>query len=323
MGVQGAFMTHLKEIDIAPIRTTEQSDAVVRAASRASDAFVELFCQYNVRGNVLVDILRHSILRYAVKQMEQSEDESVKRSRKVSLTRLIMTTGLDGRTIKNFLNSPPAATEGDLCPEAAILGSWAKDPALRDPVTGKPKDLSIYGPTGTLEGLVQRHAGRGVSVMYVLDRLIKNGNVKQLDKLYVRLVSPDWKLFERGEDDFLSCATEAIVGLCNTIGHNLKHIDCPEKKWVERQAFSYMIPEELRAEAEKEFNELLIKQWHEAKALVRKFESQSEGLDTPTESIGMRYFYTRFDQANIDKSHQEASDVINIKKITGPWRDDC
>lgn len=312
----------MKEANVPSLRTSEQSGAVVRAMTRLFYALVGLFCQFPIRGDVMVDILRHGILRYALESSRDSDDPSLQRRRPLSLTRLIMLTGLDSRTIKGLLRQPISATDGDLCPEAAILGSWAKDPTLRDPITGRPKDLSIYGPTGTLEGLVHRHAGRGVSVTYVLDRLVKNGNVKQLDKLYARLINPNWKLFEHGEDTFLSCAIDAVVQLCNTIGHNLKYKNEPEKKWVERQAFSYMIPKERRAEAERAFNELLMRQWEEANQLIRSFEASPGETCEADESLGMRYCFIRLSRENPQEPYTKPASLPEVKAKTGPWRGD-
>lgn len=313
-------MRDLNSASFAEPITSEKSERIIQAISRVTDAIAWLFCHF-VQGKVIIELMQRSVAKYAWVQMQNTHAES-RRTKKVSLTRLTMFSGLDSRTITKILKNPVRATEEHICPEAAILSAWFKDPSLRDSRTGEVMDIPIHGPAGTLEGLVHRYAGRGVSVQFVLDRLERHGNVKALNKLWVRLIDPNWALFEEGEDTFLYSAIEAIVNVSKSIKHNLVQKQNPDNKWVERRKFSYHIPVNKRDEAEKALNELLVRQWHEAGALLRSFESSDRQADSTTESIGAGYYFWRDQSSDMNDSNNQDTFKTGLYDIIGPWRKD-
>jgi hypothetical protein len=276
---------------VAPPITSEKSERIIHAINQVTDAIAWLFCRF-VTGQVLVESMKRSVVKYAWVQMQNTEPDS-QRAKKTSLTRLAMYTGLDTRTIRKVTEQPMRATEENICIEAAILGAWAKDPTLRDSKTNEPVDIPIFGSSGTFEGLVQRYAGRGVSVRFVLERLEVRNNVEVIGKHFVRLLNSDWNFFENGEDEFLNCAAYGIVNLSKAILHNLKAKDKPQEKWVERRTYSVNVPKEKLNEVEAEINELLISSYAKAQEVIRKYETSKDEDWSPLEVIGAGFYFWR------------------------------
>ncbi|MCG8465413.1 MAG: DUF6502 family protein [Xanthomonadales bacterium] len=276
---------------VAPPITSEKSERIIHAINQVTDAIAWLFCRF-VTGQVLVESMKRSVVKYAWVQMQNTEPDS-HRAKKSSLTRLAMYTGLDTRTIRKVTEQPMRATEENICIEAAILGAWAKDPTLRDSKTNEPVDIPIFGSSGTFEGLVQRYAGRGVSVRFVLERLEAKNNVEVIGKHFVRLLNADWHFFENGEDTFLEAAVTGISNLSKTILNNLNAQGMPQEKWVERRTYTVNIPTSMRHEAEKAINESLIKSWNEVREVVRTYERSVHEEYESLEILGAGFYYWR------------------------------
>lgn len=295
-------------------QTSDKTERMIQALHRASDALVWLFSRF-ITGRVIIEAVTQSVVKYAWVQMHNTEPDT-ERMRKTSLTRLAMFTGMDTRVVRKILNEPMRAREEHLSVEAAILSAWAKDPSLRSAETGKPCDIPIFGAWGTFEGFVQRYAGRGVSVRYVLERLVKHGNVKEVSKHFVRLVTPDWHLCVNGEDEALFCIACSIEKLSHTALHNIEHISEPDKKWVERWRYTYLIPEDKRAKAEEELNRHLIQSWEEAGVILRKYENPEHS--GPVVEIGAGFYFWNGNHPAKGKIEP----TNNVWHKLSPWRDE-
>lgn len=298
-------------------QTSAKTERIMQALHRASDALVRLFSRY-VTGRIIIDVITQSVVKQAWVEMHNTEPDT-ERMRKTSLTRLAMSTGMDTRVVRKILNEPMRAREEHLSVEAAILSAWAKDPSLRSAETGKPCDIPIFGAWGTFEGFVQRYAGRGVSVRYVLERLIKHGNVKEVGKHFVRLVRSDWHLCVNGEDEALSSIAGSVEKLTHAALHNIEHMASPDKKWLERRRFTYLIPKSNRAQAEDELNRYLIKCWENAGVILRKYEN-SELCESSNQhdEIGAGFYFWIGGHPTTSNDEHKAEDAL---KFT-PWRND-
>ena len=300
-------------LSLAPPVTDERTEQIIDALDRDADAFVSLFCD-SVKGQVVVEAVERAVIRHALRKMQTTPPAS-NRAQKNSLTRLSMYTGMKTHVIRDKLENSTRVCEDNISNEAAILGAWAREPTLRDPETGEPKQLLIIGANsnGTFQGLVQRWAGRGISYRYVLEQLLANGNVEVVKEHWVRLVNPNWVFFPNREDVFLGYAVNAIIGLTKTVRHNLKTIDRPDKKWVQRFAYSHLIAKKWRPEAEQALNCHLIRCWEEARLILRQYEAK-EGDETIDigEILGVGFYYWRDYVRNSKLGHPDA-------EITGPW----
>lgn len=301
----------------AQMMTSEKSENIIYAISRVTDALADLFGSY-VQGKVLVELMQRSVLKNALLQLEE-EHQRKGIKRKVSLTEMGLKTGFDTRTIRRASETPMRATEDKLSAEVAILQRWAKDPALRSSVTGKPADLPIYGIDGSFEGLVVRYAGRGISVRYVLQRLEEQGCIEVYNKNWVKLIDPNWGVFADQEDTFLSFGVNSILALIDTIKHNLKNKQDGNKKWVERRRYSWAIPRCLLPKVEAELNLFLAKCSNEAGHLMRAYEVDKRLPEC--EVIGVGFYFWRDNKlhtVNLDKESENLCD-----EIMRPYRSDC
>lgn len=281
----------MKASTVAQPVTSEKSERIIRAISRATDAIAWLFCRF-VQGRVLVELMKRSVLKYAHMDIRQKRSGPQK-NHKITLTELGLHTGLDTRTIAALQQEPIRLTEDTICAEAAILARWAKDPALRSGVTGRPIQLPIHGGEGTFAGLVLRLAGRGISPKAVLDRLAAQGNVKVVGKHWVQLVDANWNFFEEGEDELLDIAANSLVCLTKACMNNVENRDNPDKKWIERRTLSFRIPADKREEAERLLNKKILEQNLEARALMKSLESSENDSVNSDEVLGLGYYFWR------------------------------
>lgn len=268
-------------------KTCENSERLVRAVSRIADAIARIFCPF-IQGTVIVDIMRRSVLKYAYEEIlaGRSGDEKEK---KITLTELALKSGLDTRTIRKYSEVPLRASQEYISAEAALLNHWAKDPKLRNPVSGKPMDLPIRGADGSFEGLVMRYMGRGVSPKFIVEHLEKHGCVEAYNKNWVRLINPNWLLIEDKESDILDYGSRSLVGLAESVHHNLTSRQESDEKWVERRVYSLHVPQTRAAEARKALNDLLRKHMDEVAACVRAYEGDS--ADESAGFVGTGVYY--------------------------------
>lgn len=296
--------------------TSTQTDRLVQAINRVTDAIAWLFCRF-VLGRVLVEAMTRSVVKYAWVHMQTTEPES-DRARKSSYTRLALYTGLDSRTIRRILSEPMRATEEHLCAEAAILAAWAKDPALRDPKTGRPGDIPLFGGVGTFEGLVHLHVGRGVSARYVLDRLIKYGNVEQVGPHFVRLLTADWHLFETGVDEMLNVASMSLLNLTKPMLNNISNKDKQASKWTERCNFSYLVHKTKVSELRLALNAHLHMCWKAAGEIIDKYEVSLDSSPEDLEEVGVGFYYWEGGHPAMPDN----TNPSNLPRTQSPWRNE-
>lgn len=263
-------------------RGSPRSETIIKAAYRMARVMVRLFCRY-LQGAILVDMLKRAVLEYAMEQAAREGDK------KPTLTELSLISGLDTRAIKTLLSDKIEISEHDICAEAAILACWAREPTLRNRYTGKPADLPIFGYDGSFQSLVRRIAGRGVSIPTAVKRLEATGNIKVVDKHFVRLIEPSWRFIEDNEDELLDYGSQAIASLAAAIENNLEYRHAPEKKWVERRLYSIRVDAAMVGELSCAINNLLLTQKKELALLIRQYERVETTGDTDV-IIGAGYY---------------------------------
>ncbi|GAB4182824.1 MAG: hypothetical protein Tsb002_04580 [Wenzhouxiangellaceae bacterium] len=214
---------------------------------------------------------------------------------KVTLSQLTFHTGLDSRQLKKLLDRPIQCTETDISTEAMLLHRWSRDPNLRDPEHGRPRDLPIYGYSGTFQGLISAVVGRGVTPQTVLERLVQNGNVSVVNEHWVRLLSPDWRVVEEQQNNMLESAAFSITNLVRTINNNLDNYDNHENRWLERYTYSIRLPVDRSAEVRAKLTEILSQQKEENAQILRSFETMD--LDRESRVIGIGYYYWEASQS--------------------------
>lgn len=263
--------------------TSPRSEKTVYAATKILGCIIDLLIEF-MSGPVLNDLFKRILVeRWHCKLQRENPGG------KVTLSQLTFHTGLDSRQVKKLMDRPIQCTEADISTEAMLLARWARDPHLRDPISKRPRDLPIYGYSGTFQGLISAVVGRGVTPQTVLDRLSHNGNVQVVNDHWVRLVSPDWRIVEDKQNDMLLSACFSIVSLVQTIRHNLANYDNFDKRWLERYTYSVRLSAHKAAQVRSLLHDLLKRQKNESASLLRNNESMDTNIDSRT--IGVGYYY--------------------------------
>lgn len=263
--------------------TSPRSEKTVLAATKILGCIIDLLIEF-MSGPVLNDLFKQVLVDRWYCKLQKDNSGG-----KVTLSQLTFYTGLDSRQVKRLIERPIQCTETDISTEAMLLNRWARDPNLRDAATGLPRDLPIYGYSGTFQGLISAVVGRGVTPQTVLDRLTHNGNVEVVNDHWVRLISPDWRIIEDKQSDMLNSASFSIISLVHTIRHNLANYDNYEQRWLERYTYSVRLPGHKTALLNKLIQDLLNGQKCEVATLLREHESMD--VNDNSRTIGVGYYY--------------------------------
>lgn len=107
-------------------------------------------------------------------------------------SRAAVLTGLTRREVDRLLGmQAPAVDEAreSFHRGTRILNAWLKESGYQDR-NGRPRDLPVKGPQGSLEWLVRRYC-RDIPLRAMLDELIDRGCVERVEHDRVRLVHAD------------------------------------------------------------------------------------------------------------------------------------
>lgn len=133
-----------------------------------------------------IAMLRQAYVKAAVRHLEREQP-----GKRLTRSALALLTGMDSRTVASILASDNAqddCQEVHQSPHAQVLGSWASHDKWRDPDTGQPAQLIIYGAGNTFQALVKSTIGKSVSYSMVLETLIESGNLRKVGDNRVELV---------------------------------------------------------------------------------------------------------------------------------------
>lgn len=275
--------------------TSPRSEKTVTAATRILGCIIDLLIGF-MSGPVLNDLFKRILVDRWYNKLQKENPNG-----KVTLSQLTFHTGLDSRQLKKLLDRPIQCTEADISTEAMLLYRWARDPNLRDTGNGRPRDLPIYGYSGTFQGLISAVVGRGVTPQTVLERLIENGNVKIVNDHWVRLISHDWRNVEDMQSDMLQSACFSITNLVHTIQNNLANYDNHDGRWLERYTYSIKIPKERAALVRQLLNEELMRQKDQNAQILRSHEDLQSQEDTPVVGVGYYYWESKLSEVSIDQ----------------------
>ena len=163
-------------------------------------------------------------------------------------------------------------------------------------MTQQPADLPIFGNDGSFQSLVSQHAGRGISTPTVLNRLESTGNVKVVNKHFVRMINPHWCFIEDHEDELLDFGVRSIMSLGSTISHNIQQQNNKVNKYLERRVYS--MKTENPNLAVKRINHLLIEQKDQMLGLIQSLESNTSSSNNIT--VGAGYYTWVENQQNAE-----------------------
>lgn len=278
----------MRNVSIAQEEDEAQQAQVIEALRQSVRTLLQLFIG-RVHLRAFLEVVKQEAVREAHKLLSQH-----KADKPPTLSELNIHLGLDTRSIQKLQQQTEnTLPRRDICPEAALLARWSRDPAYHNKINDQPMVLSMYGTAYSFQGLVYQFFGRGVSPHMVARRLATQGCVKLLPKAWVQLVHPNWVWIDQEELGLIENAKNALNSFGATLYHN-QQTRQPEEKWLERRVFTMKIPEQRQIEAKAQISALALRQKNEMVALMADLE-QNECASG--RSIGMGYYYWENDGA--------------------------
>jgi hypothetical protein len=241
------------------------------------------------------------MISYIYVQEAESKLKIETPTRRASLTRLAVLTGIDTRTLIKITNSSEyllPVHEGErflkeLTPESCIIELWTSDSRFLNRDSGKPNDLTISGAIDSFENLVQEViTPRGVTMASLLDRLEQNEIIKiDRDKNKVSLQEFKDAPYKHGEAvRALELGLASCVILLDTVFYNYRAIQNGQETRYQRGCWTNRLSPKKRLQFEKRLKVLL----EEADDMLRNemlvYEEKQNSQDQITAGIGMFYF---------------------------------
>jgi hypothetical protein len=271
-----------------PLSTTDTNDlinsenAIIEALRQSIRCVLRLFGG-RVHMRAFMEVVKQEAVREAQRQLQQQQPK-----RKIKRSELNMKLGLDSRVISRIQNEPDDIPRRDICPEAALLARWARDPSYHNTVNDEPMVLSMYGASYSFSGLVSQYFGRGVSAPMVAKRLASQGCVYINPKGWIQLKKPDWVWIEKDESRLLQEACHALNSHTEALLHNMEAMKTDEPKWIERRIYTVHVPEDKYELAVQLLNDQLSAQAEEIRKIVRSLEDKGQRC---CKTVGVGYYY--------------------------------
>lgn len=271
-----------------PLSTTDTNDlinsenAIIEALRQSIRCVLRLFGG-RVHMRAFMEVVKQEAVREAQRQLQQQQPK-----RKIKRSELNMKLGLDSRVITRIQNEPDDIPRRDICPEAALLARWARDPSYHNTVNDEPMVLSMYGASYSFSGLVSQYFGRGVSAPMVAKRLASQGCVYINPKGWIQLKKPDWVWIEKDESRLLQEACHALNSHTEALLHNMEAMKTDEPKWIERRIYTVHVPEDKYELAVQLLNDQLSTQAEEIRKIVRSLEDKGQRC---YKTVGVGYYY--------------------------------
>ena len=236
--------------------------------------------------SALVDLIRMTYVHEARRYLEEQNP-----GKKVTRSSLALLCGMDGRAIKTFEDDAGREyVASDVCSEAMILEMWNNDPTFHDE-KGEPIDLLIHGPQITFQRLVNRAAGRAVTVQTALEKLVESGNVSlSKDQMRVSLVNPFYQPVKASERTSIEASSLALGRLGKTLNHNLTRFENDAPPWLQQDRWTTRIPEERVDVIRTEMRALLKRHIGEVEDYLDKEEQPPSHPDEAAIGVGWYYW---------------------------------
>ncbi len=246
---------------------------------------------------VAVNLLREAYIREARRYIERTTP-----NKRITKSSLALLTGLDTRMISAIdaegEEQRAALSIGDVCPEASVLDTWAREPTYLDQATGKPRQLPIYGRGVSFQTLVGRAAGRNVTCNTVLDRLTESGNLRVVEGDYVELVSQHYMPVNPSERTAIEAGSASLNRLGRSVSHNMIE-DSSIPRWLQQDRWSARIPVEAVAPLRARLRDVVEQQILEVEQELDQAEQPVQRDDQVT--VGFGWFYWESPDQSLDR----------------------
>lgn len=273
----------------APVENNKQMTLLLNAANRILRPVARLFLG-RLPCDVAVKLLK---LAYVEEGRKRLERESA--GKKVTKSALALLIGLDTRVIGNLEKQARAQIDlGKSLPYGSVLSMWVIGDEWRDPETGQPKKLAIYGPGLTFQTLVTKSIGKNISYQKVLDDLVREGNVALTgDGRNVMLLSDTYQALSHNEAVTIKTGSLAINFACRMVDHNANLAE-GEPRWPAHLFWADHVPAARMPEVREKIHKLIAEH-------AEDYEQKLEPLagkpsEAPTKTAGIELFYWEKDE---------------------------
>lgn len=261
-----------------------QMDLLLNAANRILRPVARLFLG-RLPCDVAVKLLK---LAYVEEGRKKLEREST--GKRVTKSALALLIGLDTRVIGNLEKQAHAQIDlSRSLPYSSVLSKWVLSDEWRDPKTGQPGKLGIYGPGLTFQALVAKSIGKNISYQKVLDDLIREGNIALTDDgRNVVLRSNIYQALSPNEAITLKTGSLGINFTCRMVDHNAKLAE-GESRWPAHIFWADHLPLARMPEVREKIHKLIAEHAEDYEQKLEPLAGQPS--EDPTMTAGVELFY--------------------------------
>lgn len=265
-------------------RSDKQMSLLLESANRIFRPLARLFLG-RIPCDVAVKLLK---LAYVHEGRRRLQRES--RDKRVTKSALALLIGLDSRTISNL--EKKGVEEIDLIhslPYSSVLGMWVISEEWRDPETGRPRKLRVYGPGRTFQTLVVKSIGKNISYQTVLDYLVREGNLRLVDGgQFVELRNDTYQALSHNEAVTLKTGSLAIDFAVEMVHHNM-NLRGDEERWPAHIFWADHIPAERMPEVRARIRGIIEEHARDYEQHLEPLAGRATG--EPATTAGIELFY--------------------------------
>lgn len=261
-----------------------QMDLLLNAANRILRPVARLFLG-RLPCDVAVKLLKLAYVEEGRKKLERESAD-----KKVTKSALALLIGLDTRVIGNLEKQARAPIDlSQSLPYSSVLSMWVIGDEWRNPETGRPRKLGVYGQGLTFQTLVAKSIGKNISYQKVLDDLVREGNIALTDGgRNVMLLSNTYQALSHNEAVTLKTGSLAINFTCRMVDHNAKLAE-GEPRWPAHIFWADHVPLDRMPEVREKIQKLIAEH-------AEDYEHKLEPLagkpsEKPTMTAGIELFY--------------------------------
>lgn len=201
-------------------------------------------------------------------------------------SRISLLTGLTRKEVHRIVDTDPLSKVGETSVPARILGEWATSRKWAN-AKGEPADLPFSHSSHRSFSQLCRSHTTNCTARTILDEFVFLGNVEVVDDR-IRLVRNQY-VQTRDEMRLLEIGLHSTQRLLETLLHNIKTKDEPEKGRLERLYTSRYVPREKITEVRAKIREMLLLS-HDGMAAAVDDVEQVGPLEQDSVGFGLFYF---------------------------------
>jgi len=241
------------------------------------------------------------MIRFVYVEEAKSKLEKEKPGKKVAMTNLAISTGLDSRTVQKVLNETKGFSHPrgkstflkGITPESSILDVWSSNARYLDPGTRTPLVLKTKGEFPSFESLVKdASTSRGVTAKSLLESLVASKSVK-IDKEdgTVELLSRQYLYFKNEQMiNAIEAGLASVSNLLETLVHNFSDRTKPLELFFERSNWSHRLNLKSVQQVRSELRSHLMTAEEMTVNILSSFEEDESHEDQFTAGVCMFYF---------------------------------